>query len=519
MRRRSNIVVAAIAVVVSAAVGRAQRDAFTESVTEQGMRIWSFPDDGGERFTLAVLVGVGSRDESMGQYGIAHFLEHVVLARTARRPKAMGDPELEAIGAKVNGLTSHENTVYYLQCDAGDWRLAVDWLADHVLHPAFDPADVDAERRIVRAELGHKSTDTDEVTFEGLIYPRHALGRSVGGDPAGLGGIDAAALQRFYAEHYGATNMAVGFAGRVVHDECAAAIRTAFAGAPVGRLTPAGEPVRPRAGDLTPDNSSPAATASMIVGFHLPAATPRDLAMAQLIGAYWNGRFFTEVRERRQLAYAPDVDVTARRDTCRIDLRVDDVPDRRDLQKVLTIVDDLVAELRQVDLGRLQSARASLAGLFEASDYERLAAAMQQAWLLRRRGISPSELSLAAATISEREIAEFAKVQLTEKRRFVVADVPLARPFTPWAAVAVLAVLLLLLDSFQSFAKTRSMAQSVWRLFLRLRPRPRRRQAQRGAIVPFAPNPSPGEAPIVPVPGDEIEKSIQRYFEEEERGR
>jgi len=509
IRLRLEIVLAAAAAAASGAAGRAQQRSFTETVTERGMRIWSFPDDDADRVSFAVLVGVGSRDEAPGQAGIAHFLEHVVLARTALRPKAAADPDLTALGINWNGVTSHESTCFYLSCAPEHWQFAVEWLADHVVRPAIAAEDVDAERRIVRQEIETRQPHAGEVTFEGQLYPDHALGRSVGGDRSQLEAVDRTALERFHALHYRAGNVAVGFSGRVPREDCVAAIRSAFADLPEGKGAEVQDPVRPRAGDFSRGRDIGQAKARMTVGYHLPATSPRELGLARLLAGYLNARFFREVRELRQLAYAPEVDVIEHRDTCRLDFRVD-VGDRADLPQVIGIVDALAQELQQPDADRLAAARASLSGLLQASDGPQLADVMELAWLVRRLGVSPGELAAAIGALTARDVAEFAQLYLTSGRRFLVADVSIPRQFTAWAALAVLAVLLLLLDAFQSFQRTRQLfayAAATGRGWLS------RRRAPRGEIKQF----QKPERPIVPVPGDEIEKSIQRYFEEEER--
>ena len=74
--------------------------------------------------------------------GVAHLLEHVLLSSTELRSKREANRQLDALGGRFNGYTAHEVTTYHIACDPDDWEFAVEWLAEHVVTPGFDPDDV-----------------------------------------------------------------------------------------------------------------------------------------------------------------------------------------------------------------------------------------------------------------------------------------------------------------------------------------------------------------------------------------
>lgn len=520
---RGRVAAVAACALACAVALRAQQGAFTETTTERGLRIWSFPDDGGDRFVLAVVVGTGARDETPRQRGAAHLLQHLLVGRQPAWALPAGEGRAPVSAAQpddigVDGAVTHESTVYWLVTPAGEWRRGIAALAERLLRPTFGQGDLEGERQVVRAELASRDPHAGPAGYARRLYPGHALGAAVAGDAAALDALDRATLLHFHAVHYRAANMAVGFAGRVPRDECADALRAAFAAAPAAGAPPDGAPARPRAGDFVDEQFD---DGQLVIGFHLAVDGPRQLALAHLAGACLHRRFDEEVRQRRSLALAPEVAVTAGRDVCRLDFRAV-APGA--LGDVLAVADDLVAGLRQVDGDLFTQVQASLAGLFEASNGPQLAAAMQLAWLTRRRGMSPGELQIALADLDRADLAAFAAEQLVPRHRYIVAAVPIGRPISLVAGVAVLAVLLLLLDAFQAFARTRKVGQGVVALGRRMVPR--RTAVVAGAAGDVGEVGEVGEGaaaarpladqPIVPVPGDEIEKSIQRWFEAEE---
>lgn len=479
-----------------------------ETLTEQGLSIWSFPDDGSSRFVLGVLVGSGARDEGPVPRGVAHFLEHVVLARAGDRPKAAADPELRDRARAWNGYTSHETTVYWLETGVGDWRWAVQWLADHVVRPRFLPEDIDAEREIVRQELLTADPHAGGTSYESLLYPGHALGVAVGGEPADLDAIDGAQLQAFHAAHYRAGNVAVGFAGRVPTQECCSAIAVAFAPLPAGVPQRPADPVAPHAGVVVPRGAGSSGAAWMHVGWHLPTDTARDLACARILGAFLQQHLFAELRERLQISYSPSVQVIAHRDTQRIDCEVR-VGEARALRTALDVIDDAAGALLRATDRDFDAARSVASSALVVDSAERLTAAMELSWLLRRRGQPPGGYVAATLATDRLAVLDYAERHLGDRARFVVASAPVGGGVSAWALLLLMAVVVLMVDAFGGFRRTRALGWLLRSVVGR----------RRGGDAPSRPRGrrEPPRDPIRPVNADELEQRIQQWFEEEER--
>ena len=62
---------------------------------------------------VGFFVKTGSRDETGGESGVSHFLEHMMFKGTPSRSAIDINLELGNLGAQANAFTSEENTVYY----------------------------------------------------------------------------------------------------------------------------------------------------------------------------------------------------------------------------------------------------------------------------------------------------------------------------------------------------------------------------------------------------------------------
>ncbi|MEX1129379.1 MAG: insulinase family protein [Vicinamibacterales bacterium] len=112
-----------------------------------------------KRAELRLVVDVGSIVEEADQLGLAHFVEHMAFNGTKHFPKQETVTFLESLGMRfgpsVNASTSFDETIYMLQVptdkpDVLDRSFLI--LEDWAHGQAFDPAEIDKERGVIREE-------------------------------------------------------------------------------------------------------------------------------------------------------------------------------------------------------------------------------------------------------------------------------------------------------------------------------------------------------------------------------
>jgi zinc protease len=165
-----------------------------------------------EQVSIRVRIDAGSLNEEDHQRGWAHFVEHMAFRGT----EGFGDGEARetwqklgaSFGSDTNASTSPTETVYKLDlpgADPGEIDLSLDVLSDMVDTALFDPATVDAERRVILAEKGRRPELTTRMmeTSWPLFYAGLKIAdRDTIGTNDTLNGATAEGLKSFYERWY-----------------------------------------------------------------------------------------------------------------------------------------------------------------------------------------------------------------------------------------------------------------------------------------------------------------------------
>jgi predicted Zn-dependent peptidase len=275
-----------------------------------GLRVVSQRMDHAATVSLGVWIGAGSRHEREDEHGLAHLLEHMAFKGTARRNARQIAEEIEAVGGDINAATSIENTCYTARVLEEHLPLAVDILADILLHSVFDEAELAREQGVILQEIAAVEDTPDDLVYDlfmAELYRGQALGRAILGTPATVSAFTPAAIRAYLARCYQAGAMVVAACGAVDHARLVALVETAFAALPVGKGAEAlvaaytgGEVRRVQKSDQS----------HLVMGFRgQPFADGAHYPMqvlATALGGGMSSRLFQEVREQRGLAYAVD---------------------------------------------------------------------------------------------------------------------------------------------------------------------------------------------------------------------
>jgi predicted Zn-dependent peptidase len=272
-----------------------------------GLRVVVEPMPALQSASIGLWVSAGGRHERADQNGIAHFLEHMAFKGTARRSALQIAEEIEDVGGYINAYTSREVTAYYARILKEDVALAIDLIADIVLNPAFDPAEIEVERGVILQEIGQAADTPDDIIFDWLqeeAYPEQPLGRTILGPAERVRGFSRGDFDSFVAEHYGPGQLILSAAGGVDPEEIVRLAEMAFGHlAATPRATP--EPGRFTGGEkrVVKDLEQ----AHFTLGLETPGYRSDDIHTAQIyavaLGGGMSSRLFQELRERRGLCY------------------------------------------------------------------------------------------------------------------------------------------------------------------------------------------------------------------------
>ena len=273
-----------------------------------GLRIVTDRIDTVDTVSLGLWVDVGTRHEAPEINGAAHFLEHMAFKGTERRSARDIAEEIEAVGGHLNAYTSRESTAYYAKVLKEDVPLALDILADILLHSSFDPAELERERAVILQEIGQANDTPDDIIFDFFqerAFPEQPMGRPVLGRPEIIRQLSREAVMGYLREHYGAARMILSAAGNLDHDRFVDLAATLLSGMPAERAI-ATEPARYVGGEHR--EARDLEQLHLVLGFPgLPLGDPDYYAASVLSTAFGGGmssRLFQEVREKRGLVYS-----------------------------------------------------------------------------------------------------------------------------------------------------------------------------------------------------------------------
>jgi zinc protease len=287
------------------------RKATVEGITEydlaNGMRVLLFRDPSKAQITVNVTYLVGSVDESYGETGMAHLLEHMLFKGTMKRPAIM--KELQDHGATFNGSTSWDRTNYHETFDASDanleWALGLE--GDRMVNSLVAKKDLDSEMTVVRNEFEQGENSPTRVLFERVLsaaYVWHAYGKSPIGSRSDIENVPIGRLQAFYRAHYQPDNAVLVVAGRFDEAKALDLIARDFGSIPKPkRVLPTRytvEPVQEGERDVTVRRVGDIQI--VMVAYHAPGGAHPDFVPLQLassaLGDEPSGRLYKALVEK-----------------------------------------------------------------------------------------------------------------------------------------------------------------------------------------------------------------------------
>ncbi len=283
---------------------------FEFETLSNGVRLLSAQQDESPSATALVMFGVGSRFEEAHQSGIAHFAEHMFFKGTERRPTARDiSVEIDGIGGDFNAFTGKEYTGYYVKCAAEHLELAVDVLADMLLHSTFDPDEIEREKGVILEEMAmYRDLPQRYVgtVYDELLYGDTPLGWDIIGTEDVIKGADRDLFRSFIDRWYAANRTVVGLAGNIPAGvkESVSEKFLALPGANEGtRLEAQWSQDGPRVKLHHKDSEQ----AHLLLGVRALGLLDEDRyalgVLNAILGGGMSSRLFTEVRERRGLCY------------------------------------------------------------------------------------------------------------------------------------------------------------------------------------------------------------------------
>jgi predicted Zn-dependent peptidase len=285
---------------------------FERQTLDNGVRLLTAPMPQVPSTACFVFLAAGSRYETAATNGIAHFSEHMFFKGTERRPTARDiGVEIDGIGGEFNAFTGKEYTGYYVKCASEHRQIALDVLTDMLRHSKFADEEIEREKGVIVEEMNmYYDTPRDFIggVYDDLIYGDQPLGWDILGRKETIRDATRQTFLDYVGRWYRPSRMVVGVAGRIDGDVRAEVERL------FGDLEPGDggepEPLQPVSANGGPRvllHTKQSDQAHLVLGVPSHELTHPDRyilqVLATILGGGMSSRLFTEVRERRGLAY------------------------------------------------------------------------------------------------------------------------------------------------------------------------------------------------------------------------
>jgi predicted Zn-dependent peptidase len=282
---------------------------FQRNTLDNGLRVLTADLPHAQSVAVLVMLAAGSRYETAETSGIAHFSEHMFFKGTERRPTAKEIAgAIDAIGGEFNAFTGKETTTYYVKCAAEHRDVALDVLVDMIRNARFPDEEIEREKGVIIEEMNmYYDTPRDFIggVYEQLLWGDQPLGWDIIGRKETIRDATRDTFMGYLDRWYKPSRMVVGIAGRIGDDvlERVQELLGDLADADTGEPEPAAAQANGRIIVHTKQSEQ----AHVSLGVHsLPLDHPDRYALqllATALGGGMSSRLFSEVRERRGLAY------------------------------------------------------------------------------------------------------------------------------------------------------------------------------------------------------------------------
>ncbi|MCA9115768.1 MAG: insulinase family protein [Planctomycetaceae bacterium] len=193
---------------------------FHEAVLGNGLQIVAELNPAVYSVAASFLVRTGSRDETEGESGVSHFLEHMAFKGNDRFTADDVNRIFDEIGAENNASTSEEVTQYHAVF-LPEYLPTVMEVLSGLLTPALRQEDYDLEKQVILEEIGMYQDQPSWVAYEHAMeshFKGHPLGQCILGTTESITELTSEQMRAYHARHYTAGNVVLAVTGNTDWD-------------------------------------------------------------------------------------------------------------------------------------------------------------------------------------------------------------------------------------------------------------------------------------------------------------
>lgn len=182
-----------------------------------------------------LIVNAGSRDEAPSDYGIAHFIEHMLFKGTKKRKAYFVLSRLENVGGELNAYTTKEETAIYASFMKRDYERAIEIIADVVFNLSLPEHEIEKEKDVVIEEINSYLDNPAELIFddfEEMIFNELPIGHNILGTSVSVKSFTQKRLLEFIADNYNTDQIVLCSVGNIPDEKIIRLFRKYFESVP-----------------------------------------------------------------------------------------------------------------------------------------------------------------------------------------------------------------------------------------------------------------------------------------------
>ena len=354
-----------------------------------GLRIVHKPIESNVSY-CGFIVNAGTRDEAPDQYGMAHFVEHMLFKGTDKRRAYHIINRMENVGGELNAFTNKEETVVYSVFLEQHFSRAIELLSDITFHSNFPQSEIEKEVEVIIDEIHSYEDSPSELIFdefENLVFDQSQIGHNILGSAELLQNFDGQMAKAFVNKFYNPSNMVFFSLGRTDFKKIVYYAEKYLSAIPniksdIQRIKPV---------DISSVNKSEdkeTSQAHVLIGGRSYSLCDPNRRVLNLLnnllgGPGMNSRLNISLREKRGYVYNVDSSITSYTDTGITSIYFG--CDKKNVDKCISLVNKELNRLRKEKLtsSQLSTAKKQLIGQIGVmgDNHENLALALGKNFL------------------------------------------------------------------------------------------------------------------------------------------
>ena len=262
-------------------------------------------------FSFNVFKGAGA--ETPENFGVAHFLEHMMFKSSQKYNVLEIGEKMESLGAEMNASTSSDITEYHFRCLPESFAGCAEIFGDMLSNPLFLEEEFNSEKNVILEEINASQDNPSRVAFLGTHvammsnFVPHA--HAVLGEKEDVQKLTPNHLREYMNKHYLGSNITFSVVGNLELLDVTKVLRQHFGKyfGGKGLLETKEKFVSPIPQKQVVAIPRDIQQVKLYIGFAGPDAKEEERFVAQIFdrvfGHGFSSRLYVNIRESKGLAY------------------------------------------------------------------------------------------------------------------------------------------------------------------------------------------------------------------------